>query len=254
MVKSYLLDTHCHLDEYPDPRAVVRSLDGTQVAAVAMTALPSGFERLRSLLGGERLWRLALGVHPLAARSLTDREWRLFAKYLPETGFVGEVGLDCSPEGVGSRMTQENAFHRVLQAISGQGKIVSVHSRRAEAAVVAALDEHRMSPVIFHWYSGSLRTLEHVVQGGHYFSINPAMVRGAQGQKIVERIPRERILAETDGPFVRVGSRAAVPTDAMDVYQHLAKAWRQPLQETIDAVYANYQLLRASLQKEGTRG
>ena len=253
MVKSYLLDTHCHLDEYPDPRAVVRSLDGTQVR-FANDCAAIRFRAAAFIAWWGALWCLALGAHPLAARSLTDREWRLFAQYLPETGFVGEVGLDFSPEGVGSRMTQENAFHRVLQAISGQGKIVSVHSRRAEAAVVAALDEHRMSPVIFHWYSGSLRTLEHVVQGGHYFSINPAMVRGAQGQKIVERIPRERILAETDGPFVRVGSRAAVPTDAMDVYQHLAKAWRQPLQETIDAVYANYQLLRASLQKEGTRG
>ncbi|MBA3632374.1 MAG: TatD family hydrolase [Acidobacteria bacterium] len=63
------------------------------------------------------------------------------------------------------------------------------------------------------------------MQKGHYFSINPSMTESINGKKIISRIPPERILTETDGPFVKIGGRAAEPTDVIRVERFLADEW-----------------------------
>ena len=100
MAKVALLDTHCHIDQYEKPLAVIRSLDTTAILAVAVTTSPSAFALLHRRFAGERHLRFALGVHPLHAAALPESEWRLFDRYLAETRYVGEVGLD----GEGNRL------------------------------------------------------------------------------------------------------------------------------------------------------
>jgi TatD DNase family protein len=252
MVRAVLIDTHCHLDQYADPFAIVRSLDSVALMMVAVTTTPSAFGRLRHRFGGERHLRLALGIHPLHAGMLPDFEWRLFNHYLPETKYVGEVGLDFSPQGSGSRVEQEQAFRRVLQAATGHNKVLSIHSRRAEARVLDLLNEFDAEPAIFHWYSGSLGVLDHIIEVGHYCSLNPAMVRSEHGRQIIDRVPRSRVLVETDGPYVRIGNRPATPADANIVYQYLAKRWAQSTTTVVDHIYSNFIALLEGVKKPGS--
>jgi TatD DNase family protein len=55
--------------------------------------------------------------------------------------------------------------------------------------------------VILHWYSGSLRELEIALSFGFYFSVNYNMTQSANGRNIINALPKEKILLETDGPF-----------------------------------------------------
>ncbi len=50
------------------------------------------------------------------------------------------------------------------------------------------------------------------------------MVSSERGQKVIERVLRSQILVETDGPYVRIGGRPALPTDVDIVYRHLARS------------------------------
>src|SRR5215469_15406930 len=101
MTKPVFIDTHCHIDQYEEPLAVIRSLDTTAIVAIAVTTSPSAFEFLRHRFADERHLRFALGVHPLHAAALPESEWTLFNRYLTQTRYVGEVGLDFSPLGIG---------------------------------------------------------------------------------------------------------------------------------------------------------
>jgi TatD DNase family protein len=94
---------------------------------------------------------------------------------------------------------------------------------------------------VFHWYSGPLPLLDRAIRQGFYFSVNPAMVRSKNGQGIIGRIPRDRILTETDGPYVKVGTRAAEPTDVRVVLEYLAKQWEISIGEAEGQVWENYQ-------------
>src|SRR5581483_48855 len=158
---------------------------------------------------------------------------------------VGEVGLDFSPEGVSSRSEQERAFRRVLQAVAGSNKVLSIHSRRAESTVLDLLREFKARPAIFHWYSGPLGVLDRILEAGHFCSVNPAMVRSAHGQKIIGRLPKARVLVETDGPYVKIGGRPATPIDIDLVYQYLSEHWSQPISQVVEQVYSNYLTLLA---------
>lgn len=248
---TFLLDTHCHIDQYQDPVEVVRNLESSGVMAIAMTNAPSAFEPLRRRFSGERRLRYALGAHPLHVAAFPELEWRLFQELLKETTYVGEIGLDFSQEGLATRSEQEQAFRRVLRMVEGQGKVLSIHSRRAESNTLELLHEYHAAAVILHWYSGPLSVLAHALEAGYFCSFNPAMVASASGRRVIERVPRDRALLETDGPFVRVKGRTSVPGDVLMVSHYLAELWKVDVREVVDQTSRNFMSL-VELAKNAT--
>jgi TatD DNase family protein len=59
-----------------------------------------------------------------------------------------------------------------------------------------------------HWYSGPGKYIDRALTAGMLFSINPAMLRSRTGARVLEAVPQDRILIETDGPYVKLGNRA----------------------------------------------
>ena len=106
-------------------------------------------------------------------------------------------------------------------------------------------------PVIFHWYTGTIKALSAALEAGHYFSVNPAMFRNKKGQPIVNHIPSDRILTETDGQFVKIGSRAAVPADVQVVEQSLSEIWQVDPAEVRQRVSAHFRRLTEPLRAAG---
>jgi TatD DNase family protein len=187
--------------------------------------------------------RFALGAHPLTTNKLNSLEWALFNRYLTDTSYIGEVGLDFSPDGVATRSDQEQTFRRVLSAVAGKHKVLTLHSRRAEATVAELLAEYAVGPAIFHWYSGSVSILDRILEAGHYLSFNPAMIRSKNGQRIIARVPADRVLVETDGPYTTVAGRPTTPQDVDVVYTYLAALQQQDVEAVISQVYRNFMSL-----------
>lgn len=247
-----MLDTHCHLDRYPNPQAVAAEAERRGVFTVAVTNLPSHF----SLgLPHARLLpkvRLALGLHPLASDH-HERELPLFEELLSETSFVGEIGLDFSREGSASADRQVQSFKAILKLLAGTKKFVTLHSRGAEGEVARLVREAGIAGVVFHWYSGGARALDEILKDGHYLSANPAMVRSESGQRILTKVPRDRILTETDGPHVRLGRVSAKPWDVELVEQHLAHVWGTSKAEVRQQVWRNFQRAMAGVGVDAGR-
>lgn len=221
-----MIDTHCHVDLYSHPTEVASRANREGVLTVIVTNLPSAFEKAYPHIQNFRNIRLALGLHPLTARDhASERE--LFAALVDRTSFIGEIGLDFSRDGYSTRDEQVSSFEFVLRAIQEKPKFITIHSRRAESTVIELLKAATCSPVVFHWYTGPLGTLHSALNDGHYLSINPAMIQSPHGQKVIAQLPRDRVLTETDGPFVQVRGRPAEPKDVLLVEKYLAKHWGQ---------------------------
>lgn len=222
------LDAHCHLDHYPDPLAMAHAADRAHIFTVSVTKNPAAFRRAYPHVRSLRYIRLAVGLHPLdpelhgpecaAARAA-------FRECLAHTSYVGEVGLDFSRSGRAWREAQIATFRFVLEQLAVTPKFVSVHAREAEVTVLDLLEEYAICPVVFHWYTGSERSLQRLLTLGHYCSVTPAMLRTAKGRAIVAAAPSDRVLTETDGPFCRVRGRPAEPQDVLAVERGLADAW-----------------------------
>jgi TatD DNase family protein len=187
----------------------------------------------------------------LADQHLSERT--TFEVLAHQTSFIGEVGLDFSPDGKASADIQQESFAFVLRVLANQPKFISIHSRRAEARVLELLRQAKRTPVVFHWYTGPLGVLRSAISDGHYFSINPAMIRSPKGQRIVAAIPRDHILTETDGPFVTVGNRQAEPTDVDMVEDYCSRLWQVSGVEASAIIADNFRRLIAPLQNDRGR-
>jgi TatD DNase family protein len=222
-----VIDCHCHLDQYPDPVAVALSAERVGVGIVAVTSLPSHFAVGREPAARLRRARLAIGLHPLLADHHAG-ELDLFARLVDATSYIGEVGLDFSREGRPSRDRQERSFRYVLARIQDRPRFLSLHSRGAEQAVFDLLGEFDIRSAVFHWFSGSPELAATIAARGHFFSVNPAMLRSPRGRDVVRAVPESAVLTETDGPYVQIAGRPARPEDVLDVVSGLARMWNFP--------------------------
>lgn len=217
-----MIDTHCHIDLFSSPIEIANECERLGIITIGMTNLPSHFDMgYKHLLNHKRV-RLALGLHPLHAES-HKKEFPLFVKYLDKTSYIGEIGMDFSREGLATKEIQIDSFEKILTSLEGKSKIVSLHSRKAERDVFNLLLKHHIRNAIFHWYSGPLALIDEIAHAGYYFSINPAMVKSKSGQEIIKRIPIEKLLTESDGPFIEIDGRPCKPTDIKTVLEYLAK-------------------------------
>jgi TatD DNase family protein len=196
-----MIDFHCHLDLYPEPQVVVRECVLRGIYALAVTTTPSAWQGTSELVSGADRIRVALGLHPELARERRS-ELQLFERLLPRTRYVGEIGLDGSPEMRRFWTDQKYVFDHILAACQAAGgKIMTIHSRRAVTEVLNSLEAHPGAGTpILHWYSGGSRELARAVDLGCWFSIGPAMLNGEKGRKLATLMPRDRVLTETLSP------------------------------------------------------
>lgn len=195
-----LIDTHCHFDMMLNPVQYINEQEGLGNIVIGMTNLPSHFEVGYPFVQNYKHIRLALGLHPQVADK-ASRELSMFARFVDKTSYIGEIGLDFSPEYRNSWNRQVANLIYVLECIRGKNKLVSVHSRGAERELLDMLKEYKIQNVIFHWYSGPLDLIPDIIDIGYYFSVNEAMVRSKKGKLIISKIPADRILTESDAPY-----------------------------------------------------
>lgn len=242
-----MLDTHCHIDLYKNPKVILDICEDKGITVFSMTNLPSHFEIGLPFFHSKKCVRMALGMHPLYA-TFHENEFPKFELYLSKTSYIGEIGLDFSKEGIETKEIQLASINRILKLIWDKKKILSLHSRKAEKEVFELLLQYKIENAIFHWYSGQLNLIKPISEAGYYFSINPAMIRSTFGQKIVSKIPKENVLTETDGPFINNGSEPLLPGEVEEVFEYLSKIWNIPFYEVQSTINMNFKRLIRNLK------
>jgi TatD DNase family protein len=235
-----MIDTHCHIDRYANPQQIAQEAEHLGITTIAVTTLPVYFEQSFSLFRSYKRVRLALGLHPLESGSHTAVQQQKFINLLAKTSYIGEIGLDFSQAGRATMEKQIESLRFVLNHVRDRPRFITIHSRNAEGKVFELLEEYTIPNVAFHWYSGPLGVLDKIIRAGYYLSINPAMVVSKKGQNIIAQIPRERALTETDGPYVKIGSKPAQPPDVQVVIAFLSRLWKINQPEVVQQVYANF--------------
>lgn len=219
------VDFHCHLDLYPEHESLIQQCDAEAVATLAVTTTPKAWARNRELTQSSRHVRVALGLHPQLVAE-RESEITLFERLLEDAKYVGEIGLDAGPRFYNSFEAQERVFKRILSACSEQGgKILTVHSVRTATKVLGHI-ERCLAPdrgrVVLHWFTGSISEAKRALDLGCYFSVNVEMLKSSKHRALVESLPLDRLLTETDGPFVQTGHRPLTPLDVKDAIHGIA--------------------------------
>lgn len=210
---SGLIDTHCHIGfpDYDADRAEVlqRAWDAG-VAAIVMIGAGQGVEGNQKTLDltalDERLFA-TLGIHPHDATQLTPEVLAQFEQMAKHERVVaiGEIGLDYHYDHA-PRNVQQEAFRRQLELAQHVGLPVTIHSRDADADTFAILREfwEDIPGGVMHCFGGTVEQARATFDMGFLISI-PGIVTFKNSsllQAVVRDCPVERMLIETDAPYL----------------------------------------------------
>ena len=226
-----MIDTHAHLDALDDPGAALaraREAGVTRVVTVG-TGIESS-RRVLALADNEEGVVCALGIHPHNAGTAADGDLEALRGLLahPNAVAVGETGLDHFRD-YAPRDRQADLFRAQTEIAADLGKALVVHTRAADEDTVAVL---RGLPagttVVLHCFSSSA-LLEPALEHGWYcsFAGNATYPKAAELRWAAARVPAERILAETDSPYLApqpVRGRPNEPANVVHTLRSLAEA------------------------------
>lgn len=210
------VDTHCHIfltvEGSPSPReALDRAAKAGVTRAVVVGIDPESSRTALEIAQDDDRCVATVGLHPNEAHRFDRGLARVLEELAghPLAAAVGETGIDLYRKGANPN-DQERAFRFQLQLGRLLGKPVVVHVRDAHAEVQRVLfdeAESRGLPLlVMHCFSGSERDAETYLSLGAYLSFaGPITFRTANARplrKLVEAVPIERCLVETDSPFL----------------------------------------------------
>jgi TatD DNase family protein len=223
-----LIDSHCHLDDYDDLPAVLeraREAGVGRMLAIGIGDGPATMHRALELAHAHpQIWASA-GIHPQEAHQATP-EWleKLTALVQdPRCIAVGEIGLDYYHADNPDIPTQQAAFVAQMKIAVAAQKPITIHCRTSELAtpvakakyepadawedLLALIAEHWTPsglPGIMHCFSGSEEQARRSLEAGFYLSFagNVTYPKSAVIQAVAKTAPADRILVETDAPFL----------------------------------------------------
>ena len=220
-----MIDTHAHLDAGDDEPAEVlrraREAGVTRVIAVG-TGIDSCRTALR-LAEQDKGVFAALGIHPHQAGGPEAGRLDELRELLgnPRAVAVGETGLDHYRD-YAPHQDQQRLFEAQLALADELGKPVVIHSRAADADTVAALDGFDGS-VVLHCFS-SPALLDPALERGWYVSFagNVTYPNAYDLRAAARAVPAERLLVETDSPYLSPQPRRGRPNEPAYVVHTLA--------------------------------
>ena len=207
-----LIDSHAHLDgeKFADDRAAVveRALASGVVKIITMGDSLESSARSVALTEEFESVYAAVGIHPEEVQPMTAATDDQLAAWTAQEKVVavGEIGLDYYWEkDEEKRALQRAIFVRQLDLARQLRLPVCIHDREAHGDMMKILKtEGRGLCGVLHCYSGSWEMAAELLKGDWYFGIDGPLTykNAAKLPEIVQRLPAERILVETDSPYL----------------------------------------------------
>lgn len=203
------IDSHCHLDFKQfnqDREAVLKTAQSCGVSHMINSGVDYSTNS-KSLELAEKYDFISatLGLSPNTLQTIKEPELQRLFSQIEENARravgIGEAGLDyyhC--KDAPSRKRQAEVFKRVIDLALSLEMPLVIHSRDAETQALEMVKD--LQQVVFHCYSGSLVTMKEAVDRGFYISIATNICRSGHHQILAKNVPLERLLVETDSPFL----------------------------------------------------
>lgn len=261
-----ILDTHAHLtnSQFSSdlPSVLTRAASRDVTATVCVTLDPPDAAAAATLSTKHPSIHAAAGLHPCTVSHLSDSaalsavtSLEALLSTSPRRTFVcvGEIGLDFTPRvlsgadatGTAAEVSarQRRVFHACLLLARAAGLPASVHSRGAGRHAVDMVAEVPGVRAVLHCFDGRAVYAERAValEGCEVMmSVPPCVVRSEGLQKMVRRVPLERLLVETDSPVLGVvAAERNEPGEAVRAMEMIAALKGVGVEECMRVIDAN---------------
>ncbi len=225
-----VIDSHCHLDFKQfnkDRKAVMERARDSGVILMINSGIDYATNVKSLELARENKFIYpTLGLNPNSLGGLGDDDLDATLNHMKENRDlavgIGEAGLDyyrCADPAV--RQRQSEVFQKVIDVARSLDLPLIIHSRDAEQKALEMVKD--LDKVIFHCYGGTLITMKEAVDRGFYISIATVICRSPPHQILARNVPLDRLLVETDSPFLSPRKGRNEPSYVLDSVRLIAK-------------------------------
>lgn len=250
-----IIDSHCHLHDraFSDLRETLSTALAHDVwGLVAVGCDPETNARTLAAAHAapKSVWA-CLGFHPdwthLGDAELERVEQQL-AEHHHQIVALGEVGLPWysladAPDPVALMSRGLDRLHRLLRLAARYDLAVALHAPHGAAAgALAALRHHGIERAVFHWHKAPADVTRAIVDAGYFISVTPEIVYRDRDRELVEQVPLESLLVESDAPWRYRGEfegLASGPWFAARVAEEVAKIKRLPVDDVMHQLSTN---------------
>lgn len=241
-------DTHAHYDDEKfdgDREELLASLPAKGVGRVVDCASdPEGARRVLRLAERYPYIYAAVGIHPEEAEGRTEADVAEIAKLAKRDRVVavGEIGLDYHYEDGADRETQKRLLRAQLALARELDLPVVIHDRDAHEDSLAAAREFRGIRGVFHCYSGSWETAKEILDHGWYLSFTGVVTfkNARRALEVVRNMPLERLMIETDSPYLAPEPRRGRRNDSRNLVYTAARIAQERGMEAEELARAAY--------------
>ncbi|NIQ04158.1 MAG: TatD family hydrolase [Candidatus Korarchaeota archaeon] len=233
-----MIDAHAHLEQQAyneDREEVIKKCKEELKAVVISSAHPKNFDfSVKLVRHHPKFLFLTAGLHPIYVPEISrDQEEDFMDKVRKNNDKIygiGECGLDYKvANGKREREQQLEAFKRQIQLAEELHLPLVIHARRAFKEAVELLVNLEKERVLMHFFSAE-DLIERVIEKGWYITTNTTLLWSREMQKIAKKAPLERILLETDSPWLG-GSERNTPLSIKKVARKLSKIKNRDFEE-----------------------
>lgn len=209
-MENYWIDTHAHLmsetliDDFEDIKQ--RALDNNIKKICIICGNLDEIKKALSLTEGDAMFDLAIGVHPGDAKNVSKEELNQMTQYLnhPQVKFVGEIGLDYYWDTSFNDL-QKEMFITQIKIANEYNLPITIHIREASDDVYEILKKHPVNRKgIVHCFTEDVESAKRFIDLGFYVGIAGIVTfrNGENIQALVKELPFDRLLTETDSPYL----------------------------------------------------
>lgn len=234
-----MIDTHCHLEQPDynlDREQVIEKCKRQLKAVITCCAHPKDFDLTMKLVDQHKRFVFATAsIHPLYIKEISEKEIDRFIDLIKRNKDklvgIGEQGLDyfMIKESEWQRKQRE-LFIRLINFAKDLKKPIVVHARDAFDDAVEILEREGAEAVQMHMF-GARHLLKRIIENGWYVSLNTIVLKSKSYKKIARDCPLNRLLLETDSPWLGLDGRRNNPTAVRVVAETIAEIKKTAFEE-----------------------
>ncbi|MBX3276118.1 MAG: TatD family hydrolase [Sandaracinaceae bacterium] len=261
-----LYDVHAHVTHPKLAPRAAEILDNARRAGLTSVLAnglnPHDNEAVRALAARDPLVKACYGLYPVDAvltemeamgvgyprdpgpPFTTDEAIAWVRDHAEEAFAIGEIGLDgyWVPEALWD--LQERAFRALVAVAMEADKPIIIHTRKRERRALEVLDELGATRVDWHCFGGRVKLARQIAERGHWLSIPANARRNEAFTRMLETLPRDKILLETDCPYLGPAPDADnEPANVAVTLEYAAELWGCTPEAAQAQLEANFEAL-----------
>lgn len=261
-----LIDIHTHLESFRFKKDLSKTIERAKKSGVT-TIINSGVNpetnrETLELSNKYKIIKCSFGIYPIDAIAKeiesnrekfprgtkpfdVEEELNWIEEHKNNCVAIGEVGLDYNwSEFTKYKEKQKEIFEKTITLAKKIDKPLIIHSRKAELDAIEILERNKCKKVVMHCFNGKKGLIKRCVENGWFFSVPPVITRLDHFKLLVEIVPLNQLLTETDAPYLSpIAGTRNEPSNITATIKEIAKVKNIKEEEIAEEIFNNTQKL-----------